>query len=1110
MEYYKDRIRGILDKLDKNRRTNRIAVTGIRKKDIGYGERETCFNEDGVWNDFDRNETWGGHETHAAFKTVITIPKEYAGKKVAVTLNTGATDIWNTDNPQFLVYINGKIICGHDMNHNEVILCKEAIPGDKYEYALYAYSNGADARDFLLIDTVIVQDDVEELYYDILVPYDIACLMKNTDKLQNEYLTVLNDAVSILDLRNAGSDAFHESVKKCDEFIKKYIYDEKTSLIERDPISNVIVSSVGHTHIDVAWKWPLRQTREKVIRSFSTVLYEMDRYPEYKFMSSQPQLYEFVKEESPEIYSRIKERVAEGRWETEGAMWLEADCNLASGESLIRQILFGTSFFKEEFGTSNNRVLWLPDVFGYSAAMPQILKKSRIDYFMTTKLGWNEFNQIPNDTFLWKGIDGTEVLTYLITTKDYITDPELNKKRTAETTYNGRENANQIMGCWQRYQNKDINENVLTCFGHGDGGGGATISMLEEARRLQHTLPGCPRVKMSHVLEFFDELNKNLKGKKVPKWNGELYLEYHRGTYTSMARNKKYNRKCEIRNEDAESMALYAFLMGAASDYPFSEIKECWKKVLLNQFHDILPGSSIEDVYIDSLRQYTEVWNSEQHIIDDSLTKIVKKNTDNESLFDVNDNKNYLYVFNNTSFERTDTVTIDGCFGIIDPETSEILTEQHTSDFKTVFIAKNIPQKGYKVYEITETRENTVSDSGNFAEFNRGYGENYGENDAGSYGENDSEIYDDKKRDIKISTAFYDVKFDKNLEIVSLFDKENNREIIKKGFKGNRLAAFEDIPKEYDAWNIDKFYVEKSWDVHDTVSAEIIEDGDVFKCLKVVKRFNNSVITQKIYFYNNLRRIDFKTEIDWNESQVLLKTYFPVDVVANKATYEIQYGNVERATHENTSWDAAKYEVCAHKWADISENGYGIALMNDCKYGYSGNETTMSLTLIKSGIFPNPHADREHHEFTYSILPHKGDFRTGDVIKESYFLNYPVYTLFAKKPEEHVKSFFNIDSDSVILEVVKPMHSEKGTIVKIDETENLKTEQNVSVILRLYESFGGRAAANLSSCFEIVSAFECDMLEYTTRRLNLNENKVSLKMNPYEIKTVKLIIKKEI
>ena len=513
MEYYKDRIRGILDKLDKNRRTNRIAVTGIRKKDIGYGERETCFNEDGVWNDFDRNETWGGHETHAAFKTVITIPKEYAGKKVAVTLNTGATDIWNTDNPQFLVYINGKIICGHDMNHNEVILCKEAIPGDKYEYALYAYSNGADARDFLLIDTVIVQDDVEELYYDILVPYDIACLMKNTDKLQNEYLTVLNDAVSILDLRNAGSDAFHESVKKCDEFIKKYIYDEKTSLIERDPISNVIVSSVGHTHIDVAWKWPLRQTREKVIRSFSTVLYEMDRYPEYKFMSSQPQLYEFVKEESPEIYSRIKERVAEGRWETEGAMWLEADCNLASGESLIRQILFGTSFFKEEFGTSNNRVLWLPDVFGYSAAMPQILKKSRIDYFMTTKLGWNEFNQIPNDTFLWKGIDGTEVLTYLITTKDYITDPELNKKRTAETTYNGRENANQIMGCWQRYQNKDINENVLTCFGHGDGGGGATISMLEEARRLQHTLPGCPRVKMSHVLEFFDELNE-----RIDKW----------------------------------------------------------------------------------------------------------------------------------------------------------------------------------------------------------------------------------------------------------------------------------------------------------------------------------------------------------------------------------------------------------------------------------------------------------------------------------------------------------------------------------------------------------------------------------------------------------------
>ncbi len=1106
MEYYKDRIRGILDKLYKNCRTNRRIVTGIKKKDIGYGERETCFNEDGVWNDFGRNETWGGHETHAAFKTIITIPQEYAGKKVAVTLNTGATDIWNTDNPQFIVYINGKIICGHDMNHNEVILCKEAVPGEQYEYALYAYSNGAEGRDFLLLDTVTVETDVEELYYDILVPYDIACLLKNTDKLQNEYLTVLNDAVSILDFRNEGSAEFHETVKKCDEYIKKYIYDEKTSLIERDPISNVIVSSVGHTHIDVAWKWPLRQTREKVLRSFSTVLYEMDRYPEYKFMSSQPQLYEFVKEESPEIYSRIKERIAEGRWETEGAMWLEADCNLASGESLIRQILFGTSFFKEEFGTVNNRVLWLPDVFGYSAAMPQILKKSRIDYFMTTKLGWNEFNQIPNDTFLWKGIDGTEVLTYLITTKDYITDPELNKKRTAETTYNGRENANQIMGCWQRYQNKDINENVLTCFGHGDGGGGATISMLEEGRRLAYTLPGCPRVRHSHVLEFFDELNKNLKGKNVPKWNGELYLEYHRGTYTSMARNKKYNRKCEIRNEDAESIALFAFLTGAAADYPFSEIKECWKKVLLNQFHDILPGSSIEDVYIDSLKQYKEVWESEQKIIDDSLSDIVKKNTDKESLFDVNCGSNFLYVFNNTSFERRDAVLLDGYFDITDPETGDVLTCQRTHDFKTVFIAGNLPQKGYKVYEITEKPTDTAVTNGFFAKSDSDYFKNDAQNEA----DNDDDNYDDKKPDIKISTDFYDVKFNKALEIVSLFDKENNREIIKTGQKGNRLVAFEDIPKEYDAWNIDKFYVEKSWDVNDVISAEIIEDGNVFKCLKVVKRFNNSVITQRIYFYNGLRRIDFKTEIDWNESQVLLKTYFPFDVVANKATYEIQYGSVERATHENTSWDAAKYEVCAHKWADISENGYGIALMNDCKYGYSGNETTMSLTLIKSGIFPNPNADRERHEFTYSILPHKGDFRTGDVIKESYFLNYPVYIMAAKRPKEYVKSFFNIDSDSVILEVIKPMHSEKGSIVKIDETECLKTEQNVSVILRFYESFGGRTTANLTSCFQIVSAFECDMLEYTTKRLNLNENKVMLKMNPYEIKTVKLIIKKEI
>jgi alpha-mannosidase len=1077
MDYYKDRLKGILNILDSERRSCRRPVEHVMKRDIGYGERENCFDENGEWTEFGRSDTWGGRETHAAFKAKIEIPGEYAGKKVTVTLNTGATDIWNTDNPQFLVYINGRMICGHDMNHNEVILCSDAIPGEVYEYGLYAYSNGEAASDFLILSTAVVEEDVEELYYDLKVPYEIACLLRDTDKLQTEYLDVLNDAASILDLRDRGSVLFHRSVRACDDFIKKYIYSEKYSKIERDPISSVTVSAVGHTHIDVAWKWPLRQTREKALRSFSTVLYEMSLYPEYKFMSSQPQLYEFVKEESPETYERIRERINEGRWETEGAMWLEADCNLASGESLIRQILYGKSFFKEEFGITENRVLWLPDVFGYSAAMPQILKKSRIDYFMTTKIGWNEYNQIPNDTFYWKGIDGTEILTYFITTKDFITYPELNRRKTSETTYNGRLNANQVMGCWQRYQNKDINDNVLSCFGFGDGGGGATLQMLEEGRRLSYKLPGCPSVRHTHALDFFEGLEKRLKGKKVPKWNGELYLEYHRGTYTSMARNKKFNRKCEIRNQDAESLSTLAFLLGLADSYPFEELRKCWKIVLLNQFHDILPGSSIEDVYIDSLAQYKEAWRIEEDLIDSSLSKIVRASFD----FCENvDNSDMLTVFNNTSFERNEILVTEGRVAAFDAVTGEPLQMQYTADGNTVWNAKGLPSKGYKSFILRPTE--------------------------GEKCFKEADLLTEEKKQFSLETPLYTVEFNEFMEIVSLYDKRNEREVLKEGGIGNELICFEDIPKEYDAWNIDAFYKEKKWNVHELVSAKIVENGPVRTCIRTEKRFNRSFIRQYIIFNNESGRIDFKTEIDWNESQILLKTFFPFDVVTNKATYDIQYGNVERATHENTSWEQAKFEVCAHKWADVSENGYGVALMNDCKYGYSAHESTLALTLLKSGIFPNPNADKEHHEFTYSIFPHRGDFRTGGVVKESYFLNYPVYTVCGGRAEKPLRSFFGGLSDNVILEVVKLPECKEKTVVRVENNDTGESRNNVSVMLRLYECWGSRAEECLTTSFGVSAAFECDMLEYTTGRLKTDSKGIHISMLPYEIKTVKLII----
>lgn len=1055
MDYYQDRIEGILKTLNTERRAEKRPVIGIVKKDIGYHQRETVLENTETWVPFERFDTWGGRETHACFAAKIVIPQEWAGEKVAVTLQTGATDIWNTDNPQFLVYINGEMICGHDMNHNEVILTEHAKAGECFDYRLYAYSNSAGKDVFLFLDTAIVRTEVEELYYNSKVPFEIASLLKQDDMRRTEYFQLLNEMCNLLDLRHPGNDEFFASIKKANAFLKQNLYSVNNvlakSIRDTDVAQQVVVHSIGHTHIDVAWKWRLRQTREKVVRSFATVLYEMEQFPEYKFMSSQPQLYQFVKEDAPELYEKIKQRIAEGRWETEGSMWLEADCNLSSGESLIRQILYGKRFFQEEFGTGDNQVLWLPDVFGYSAAMPQILQKSGIHYFMTTKIGWNEYNKIPYDTMLWKGIDGTEILTYFITTKDYITDPELYKKKTSETTYNGRQNPNQIMGTWQRYQNKDINKEVLTCFGHGDGGGGATIEMLEQSRRMEYGLPACPRVEQTFVADFFQQLEQRLEGKKVPKWCGELYLEFHRGTYTSMARNKKYNRHCEFGNQDAESFVAFCCMENKQYAYPRKDLKKAWELTLLNQFHDILPGSSIKEVYDDSKEQYEEVIALEEKMIADALTAL-SGSADSSSA-----EPQYITVYNNTSFERNDAVESNGIFLVYDGE--EQLPCQFTAEGTTVWQPKAVPAKGYRTFTVKQ------------------------ENQSGKRQENAGSSFCAEKRTLE--TPFYSIQFNEAWEFVSLFDKRAERELMTGA--GNVLVAFEDRPKEYDCWNIDPYYVEKSWKIQEVENACVTENGAIRTVLRVTKRFGESKIVQDMVFYTKSPRIDFKTAIDWKESQILLKTAFPLDIMAQKATYEIQYGNVERPTHTNTSWDQAKFEVCAHKWADLAEAGYGAALLNDCKYGYDIHENVMRLTLLKSGIFPNPVADREHHEFTYSLYPHEGDFREGGVIKEAYLLNCPMYERrTVNAPAALCKSYFYGLPENVVLETVK------------------LAEENEDIILRLYESFGKRTRAELSVSTEIKEAWECDLLEQPEHKLDKKDDKLQLSLKPYEIKTVRI------
>ena len=548
-----------------------VPVTEYRVKKVEKRLENECAIDTTGWDTMTEKDIWGGHREFYYFQTVLTVPAEYEGKALVYELCTGREGAWDAVNPQFLAYVNGEVKQGLDVNHRELLLTSKAKAGEQFQILLSAFTGDNNFSLHMDSKLKVLLPEVERYYYDISVPYEVARLLNPDSPEFITILSCLNESLNLLDLREVYSEAFFASLRAAQAYITKEFYEKQC----KDNAQ--MIYCVGHTHIDVAWLWSLRTTEDKAVRSFSTVLELMRQYPEYKFMSSQPQLYKYVKENAPGVYEEIKMRVAEGRWETEGGMFVEADCNLASGESLVRQFLVGTRFFEQEFGKTNE-ILWLPDVFGYSAALPQIMEKCGIHYFMTTKISWNEFNKMPCDTFYWEGIDGTKVLTHFIPSRDYGAGAVEGGTKTEHfTTYNAMLNPSMVKGSWQRYSQKYLNDEVLMSYGYGDGGGGPTKEMLENERRLECGIPGCPKTKQSHALEFFKVLEKNVAGKKyLPEWVGELYLEYHRGTYTSMARNKRYNRKAEIAFENLEFFSRLAKEL-VGKDYPKKQLDEAWE-----------------------------------------------------------------------------------------------------------------------------------------------------------------------------------------------------------------------------------------------------------------------------------------------------------------------------------------------------------------------------------------------------------------------------------------------------------------------------------------------------------------------------------------------------
>lgn len=985
------------------------------------------------WDTLKVGDTWSGRDRYLWMHKEIAVPAEWKGKKVVGVFDYGNTGGGNNSGFESMFYLNGGKYQGVDVNHKEVFLNDE-LCGTVIDATFRLWSGlegggvpAVQEHRIARADLAWLDEKVDDLYYMASMVWQTIAELDAVNPIQHELRKALDSAFHCVDWSYPGSAEFYESVHQADDLINEAIDG-------MDKSSMVNVYCVGHTHIDVAWLWRLKHTREKCSRSFSTVLRLMEMFPEYIFLQTQPQLYEYMKEEFPEIYEKMKEKVSEGRWEADGGMWVEADCNLTSGESLTRQILLGSKFIKDEFG-KDVEYLWLPDVFGYSWALPQILKKAGIDTFMTTKISWNQYNRMPHDTFKWKGIDGSEVLTHFITTPEPWNEPG-----SWFYTYNGKLLPKTVKGVWDQYSDKQMNKDLLISFGFGDGGGGVNRDMLENRRRIDK-IPGLPNLKISTAGEFFRKLKETVKDtdQYVHTWDGELYLEYHRGTYTSQGHNKRMNRKMELLYRRAEWLTVMeAMQQGGIEGAKQAELTKGWKHILTDQFHDIIPGSSIHEVYEDSRKDYVYIENIAQDVVNDFYHNVLEEE------------QNTYTVINASGWGSDQVVALPGnAEGIYrDSEGNELVSQ--TGNGVTYVEVRNVPSMGTKTiyYEKTGNGEAKTAFTISGKE---------------------------------IETPFYHITLNQYGQITRLYDKTFEKNVLPEGERANVLQVFEDKPLDNDAWDIDIFYQQKMREVTDLKVFEITEMGALRMCIHMEWKYMNSEISQDMILYSKSRRIDFQTRVDYHEQHQLLKAAFPVDVRSTYGTYDVQYGNVRRPNHWNTSWDQARFETVAHRWADLSERNYGVSILNDCKYGHDIKDNVMRISLLKAATHPDHLQDQGLHTFTYALLPHGGDFVDGHVVQEAFALNEPMQAA-AGKSRLPYESFLSFDNEQIEVDAVK------------------QSEDGKYLVIRFHEFAGSHQNVTVTPGFAYKSWAECDLRE---RPLGgFAEKKMELELHAYEIKTL--------
>jgi len=1057
--------------LDRLQAITTIPLDGwyIHAADLPHGE-DPAQNFAG-WQQVKVHEEWEGSRWLALSFDVPAQLNGYSlqGARISLDLHVGSADAI-----QVSAFANGSMMARTDEDGQvPITLIENAQPGQKLAIAVRVVDSGGGGccggnasrleHAEIRIQPAAGRPDPALMRTQVLSAEPLIVAYEDGKAQRQQQLDAAVKTINIAALDSGDQNAFDASLRDAQNKLE----------VLRPYMQQFSVSAVGNSHIDMAWLWPWTETVEVVRNTFGTALQLMREYPDFKFTASAAQAYVWMEEKYPAMFKEIQQRVKEGRWEVIGGMWVEPDLNMPDGESLVRQIFYGKRYFRQKFGVDIN-IGWNPDSFGYNAQLPQIYKRSGIDYFVTQKLLWaSEFTKFPYRLFWWQAPDGSRLLTYFPSDYANAIDPQ-KMARDAATygpmmwNYNGGTNSAPADGLKTMY-----------LFGVGDHGGGPTRLDLDTAVRWQKDDLVYPKITFSTAAQYFADLEKNKSELKIPTWDGELYFQYHRGVQTTQSEEKKGNRKNEALMLDAEKVASIETLFGNA--YPQQNLDDAWKNILFNQFHDILPGSGIHINYVDAARKYVETERVNRGVIHDGLTDLASR---------VNSPGVSVLVFNPLSWTRTDQIDVEAQFpgpvrGVtaVDPDGKPVLThvlsvDSQTNRVKLRILAENIPATGYKLIRLLPASEAKAK----------------------------------RAQALLLATAgslendFVRLKVDSKTGcITSLVDKRSNKEALALPVQsegspaatpdgqpcGNLLQAFVDKPKRWDAWNVDADFVKQHTDLIQADEVKLVEHTPMRAVIRVRHHFQNSSFIQDITMQASVPRVDVHMQVDWHEQHILLKVAFPLSARNDKATFEIPYGSVERPTTRRTLAEQAQFEVPALRWSDISDATHGFSLLNDSKYGYDAKDNVLRLSLLRSPTWPDPETDQGMHEFTYSLYPHSGTWREAMTVRQGYELNYP---LFAVTTTQHAgslpatKSFFSTAEDNVVVTAIK------------------KDADDDSLVVRYYEWAGKKGDVHIQLARAAVAAWETNLMETVQSPIGLDGSHKTLAIptNPYEIKTVKV------